>query len=74
MSLNSDQGDFDGLNFDGNLAYAFDQLLPTIENAAVLMAGYYKRLKDDGLPDDLARKLVADFNEVFWSATLNRRG
>uniref|UniRef100_A0A6M3K992 Uncharacterized protein n=1 Tax=viral metagenome TaxID=1070528 RepID=A0A6M3K992_9ZZZZ len=44
-----------------------DQLGTGLENIAELMAIYYTSLKEKHIGDELAQKLVVDFNRSMWS-------
>jgi len=50
----------------------FDQVATQLENMAVLEATYYTSLIAKGIHDDLAQKIVIDFNHIWWLRVLNQ--
>lgn len=50
----------------------FDQMGTTLENSAVMFCAYYKKLIDGGIPFDLACKMVADIQGMFFSKLVNK--
>jgi uncharacterized protein (UPF0297 family) len=50
-----------------DMAAQFEQMETHVENIANLMAAYYNSLVEKGVKDDLAQKLVCEFNRAMWS-------
>ena len=45
-----------------------EQLTGMLRHQATTMAGYYKQLRQEGVPDDTARALVVDMQQTLWSS------
>jgi len=50
-----------------------DQAGTGLENIAELMATYYTSLIAKGVCDELAQKLVIEYNRMMWSGALGAR-
>lgn len=51
---------------------AMDQFATLLENTATVVASYYNSLIKNGVPEEFARVLVADWHVEFWKSRLNR--
>jgi hypothetical protein len=51
---------------------AFEQMEAHAVNIACLTSEYYKRLKLEGVPEDLAWKLTVDFHSIIWNIGNNK--
>lgn len=50
-----------------NIIQMFEQFQTSVENQAVVVATYYKKLIQEGVPPDLAAQLTQQFNILWWN-------
>jgi hypothetical protein len=48
----------------------FDQFTTTLENFAVLLKVYHKKLLDEGFSRSMANQLTKEFQNTYWQTTL----
>jgi hypothetical protein len=52
------------------LASQLEQFETTISDFAPIVCAYYQALIENGLPEDLAYKLVTDWHAVWWTLAI----
>ena len=51
-----------------NIVSLLEQFETAVIDTAPIIAGYYKKLIEDGIPVDLAEQLTVDWHRIFWSS------
>lgn len=55
-----------------DIIQVLEQFGTTVENQAIVVAQYYKKLLTEGLPEPLAAELTKSFANIFWSRSLSQ--
>lgn len=56
-----------------DIVAAMEQFETQAENTAKVMATYRKSLEMNGIDQQLAEKMTADLNRIFWSSVFSRK-